>query len=183
MTLGNPLLKPAFSKESEYGFNINFLTNFTLEYSYSDKVTSDQILKVPVSSASGYQNQWVNAATLAGNSHEVSLGAVLYSKGETFWRMNLAADRTRQTITKMNVAPELVGPDPNDGNTRIFRIAAGQKFGVIYGSRWITSADQLATTIKAGGLTGTAADYVVNEYGYYVVKSAYHTIDEKPLKA
>ncbi|MBI3569394.1 MAG: SusC/RagA family TonB-linked outer membrane protein [Gemmatimonadetes bacterium] len=183
VTLGNPLLKPAFSREGEYGFNINFLTNFTLEYSYSDKVTSDQILKVPVSSASGYQNQWVNAATLAGNTHELTLGAVLYSKGETFWRMNLAGDRTRQTITAMNVAPELVGPDPNDGNTRIFRIAAGQKFGVIYGSQWIRTADQLATTIKAGGLSGAASDYQLNEQGYYVAKSAFHTINEAPLKA
>jgi len=183
VTLGNPLLKPALSKESEYGFNINFLTNFTFEYSYSDKVTSDQILKVPVSSASGYQNQWVNAATLAGNTHEATLGAVLYSKGETFWRMNLAADRTRQTITAMNVAPELVGPNPNDGNTRIFRIAAGQKFGIIYGAKWIRSADQLATTIKAGGLTGSTSDYTLNELGYYVAKSAWQTVNEKPLKA
>lgn len=182
ITLGNPNLKPALSKELEYGLNVNFLQNFTFEYSYSDKVTSDQILNVPVSSASGYRNQWKNAGELSGYTHEASLGAVLLSKKDFFWRMNVVGDRTRQTITDLNVAPFLVGPDPGDGNTRIFRIAKGQKFGVIYGSRWITNEQQLATTIKAGRLTGSAADYIRNEEGFFVRKSDHRTIREVPLK-
>ena len=182
ITLGNSLLKPAFSKEMEYGLNINFLGNYTFEYSYSDKVTSDQILLVPVSAATGYQNQWKNAGELSGQTHEFSLGAVLLSKNDMFWRMNLVGDRTRQEITDLNVGPFLVGPDPNDGNTRIFRIAKGQKFGVIYGSKWIRSESQLATTIQSGALSGTAADYVRNEEGFFVRKSQHRTVDEVPLK-
>ncbi|MBM4192964.1 MAG: SusC/RagA family TonB-linked outer membrane protein [Gemmatimonadetes bacterium] len=187
VTLGNPNLKPAFSKETEVGFNINFLRDFSVEYSYSDKKTSDQILNVPVSSASGYQNRWTNAGTLAGQTHELSVGAVLFSRRDLFWRVNIAADRTRQKISELTVAPFLVGPNGvnggGDGGTRIFRIAKGEPFGVIYGSRWIRTAEQLATTIAAGGLgSTTAADYTVNEEGYYVLKSAYRTVNEKPLK-
>ena len=182
IALGNPLLKPAFSKEKEYGFNVNFLGNYTFEYSYSDKVTSDQILNVPVSAATGYQTQWKNAGELSGQTHEFSLGAVLLSKRDMFWRVNLVGDQTRQKITDLNVGPFLVGPDPNDGNTRIFRIAKGQKFGVIYGSKWIKSESQLATTIKSGRLTGTTADYVKNEEGYFVRKTQYRTVNEVPLK-
>jgi TonB-linked SusC/RagA family outer membrane protein len=182
ITLGNPDLKPAFSKEIEYGLNLNFLGNYTFEYSYSDKVTSDQILLVPVSAASGYRNQWKNAGELSGTTHEASLGAVLLSRNDMFWRVNLVGDRTRQTITDLNVGPFLVGPDPNDGNTRIFRIAKGQKFGVIYGSKWIRTEGQLEETIRSGNLTGTAADYVKNEEGYYVRRSQHRTVDEVPLK-
>ena len=79
--------------------------------------------------------------------------------------------------------PFFVGPDPNDANTQIFRIAANQPFGVIYGSHWIRTTQQLQQTINAGMLSGTTSDYVRNEEGYYVAKSAYHTIDEVPLKA
>ena len=182
VALGNPDLKPAFSKEVEYGFNVNFLSNYTFEYSFSDKVTSDQILNVPVSAASGYQTQWKNAGELSGKTHEAALGAVLLSRNDFFWRMNLVADRTTQKITDLNVGPFLVGPDPLDANTRIFRIAKGQKFGVIYGSQWIRNEAQLATTIKSGRLTGTTADYVRNEEGFYVAKSAHRTVDEVPLK-
>jgi len=183
VTLGNPLLKPAFSTENEFGFNVNFLKNFTMEYTYSNKSTSNQIMSVPLSAAAGYQNQWRNAGTLAGYTHEVAFGAVLASSADFFWRLNLTGDRTRQKITQLAVAPFLIGPDPNDANTRIFRIAAGQKFGVLFGSRWIRNADQLAATLKSGKLTGTAADYKVNEDGYYVRASQYHTVNEVPLKA
>ena len=183
ITLGNANLKPAFSKETEVGFNVNFLRDYTFEYTYSDKNTNDQILNVPVSSATGYRSQWINAGTLSGQTHEVAVGAVLASKADFFWRVNLAADRTRQRITDLKVAPFLVGPNAADANTRIFRIAEGERFGVIYGSRWIKTADQLATALSAGKHAGTAADYQLNEEGFYVAKSAYRTASELPLKA
>lgn len=183
VTLGNPDLRPAYSREAEYGFNLNFLSNYTFEYSYSDKRTTDQILNVPVSAVTGYQNQWTNAGTLRGKTHEFLFGAVLAQQKDFFWRLNVAFDRTRQTVESLNVAPFLVGPDPGDANTRIFRIAAGETFGVLYGSKWIRTEQQLQTTIDAGRLTGTVADYVVNEDGYYVRATQWRTGAEVPLKA
>ena len=182
VTLGNPNLRPAKSKETETGFNLNFLKNYSLEYSYSKKNTSDQILLVPVSSGTGYRNTWVNAATLAGSTHEVSFGAVLASNKDFFWRVNVTGDRTRTRISELGVAPYLTGPDDGGGNTRIFRVAKGEVFGVIYGSTWITTPEQLATNIANGKLTGAATDYKVNELGYYVANSAFGTKLERPLK-
>jgi len=183
LTLGNNLLKPAFSQETEYGININFLTNYSIDYSYSRKRTTDEIIEVPLTGALGYkEGQWQNAGTLTGNSHELAFGAVLMSKANSFWRVNITGDRTRQKIADLKVPPFFVGPS-TDANTHIFRIAADQPFGVIYGSRWIRTADQLQQTIATGMLSGTAADYVMNEEGFYVRKSQYHTIGEVPLKA
>lgn len=186
-TLGNALLKPAYSREQEFGFNLNFLRNYTLDYSYSNKVTSDQIMSVPLSAAAGYQNVWKNAGTLAGQTHEVSFGAVLLSKADYFLRLNLSGDRTRSKVTDLKVAPFLTGPNgvngQNSGNTRIFRIAKGETFGVVYGSRWIRSLDQLNATLESKKLSGTAADYEVNEEGYYVAKASRGKVGELPLKA
>jgi hypothetical protein len=178
-TLGNPNLRPAFSRETEAGFNLNFLKNFSLEYSYSQKKTSDQILQVPLSSAAGYRNRWENAATLEGSTHEVALSAVLASSKDFFWRMNITGDRTRSRITALSVQPYLTGPD---GNTTIFRIAPDQNFGIIFGEDWIRTSAQLATNITNGRLTGAASDYRLNELGYYVANAAYGTPAERPLK-
>ncbi len=178
--LGNPNLKPAFSREVEYGFNMNFLTNFTFEYSYSDKLTKDQILDVPLSAAAGYTSQWQNAGTLKGNTHEIAIGALLLAKKDYSWKLNIAGDRTRSKITALSVPPFLNGPD---GNTQFFRVAAGETFGVIYGEKFIRTPEQLATSLSSGKMTGSAADYVVNEEGYYVLKSAKGTLAERPLKA
>jgi TonB-linked SusC/RagA family outer membrane protein len=181
-TLGNANLRPALSKEIETGFNVNFLKNFSLEYSYSTKKTSDQILLVPTSSGTGYSNTWINGATLDGSTHEVSFGAVLASRRDFFWKLNITGDRTRSRVTALKVAPFLTGPEDIGGNARIFRVAAGQTFGVIYGTDWIRTADQLATNIANGKLTGAAADYKLNELGYYVANTAYGTPAERPLK-
>ena len=180
VTLGNPDLKPAFSTEKEYGFNLNFLQKFTLEYSYSDKVTKDQILEVPLSAAAGYRTQWQNAGTLSGNTHELAASVLLLAKADYYWRVNLTGDRTRTRITALSVPPFLNGPD---GNTQLFRVAPGETFGVMYGERWIRTAEQLASTLAAKKLTGAAGDYVVNEEGFYVLKTAKGTKAERPLKA
>jgi TonB-linked SusC/RagA family outer membrane protein len=179
-TLGNKQLKPAFSRETEYGINLGFLRNYSFEYSYSRKRTTDQIMQVPLSAAIGYQNQWRNAGTLDGHSHEIAIGAVLLSRADYFWRVNLTADRTRAKITDLKVPAFFVGPDLN---TKMFRIATGEQLGVIYGDKWIKTQAELEETIRAGRLTGTASDYVLNEEGYYVRASQLHTIDEAPLKA
>ncbi|MCO4101291.1 MAG: SusC/RagA family TonB-linked outer membrane protein [Gemmatimonas sp.] len=179
ITLGNPNLRPAFSREIEGGFNLNFLKNFSFEYSYSSKITDDQILNVPVSSATGFRNQWINAGSLEGKTHEVLLGAVLASKKDFLWRVNVAGDRTRQKVRSLAVPPFLVGPV---GNTTIFRLAPGQPFGIVYGSSWVQSASQVESMVAANRLSGTAADYVLNEEGYYVSKSAWRTINERPIK-
>lgn len=180
VSLGNANLKPALSTEKEVGFNLNFLKRFTVEYSYSSKDTKDQILQVPLSAAAGYQTQWQNAGTLTGNTHELAMSALLFATNDFDWQMTLTGDRTRSKITALSVPPFLNGPD---GNTQLFRVAAGENFGIMYGERWIKSAGQLATTIAAKKLSGTAADYAVNSDGYYVLKSAMGTVDEKPLKA
>src|SRR5207248_453043 len=46
ITLGNNKLRPAFSAETEYGFDLSFLRNLTFEYTYSAKRTTDEIIKV-----------------------------------------------------------------------------------------------------------------------------------------
>nr|MCU0649404.1 hypothetical protein [Gemmatimonadaceae bacterium] len=140
-------------------------------------------LLVPLSLATGFQNQWRNAGSLAATTHEALFGAVLAQKKDFFWRLNIAGDRTRQRITSLSVAPFLVGPDQDDANTNIFRIAPGQTFGVLYGTRWVRTPEQLARTIGVGGLTGTPADYVLNEEGYFVRRADWRTVRERPLRA
>src|SRR5438094_3353776 len=185
-TLGNKALKPARSAETEIGGNIDFLSRFSLEYSYSRKETKDQIMLVPLSSSTGYQNQWQNAATLLGHTHELSLGVILADQPEFSWRLNVAADRTRQKITQLSTAPFFVGPDyvGNNDVTQHFKIMAGETFGVIYGTRTVRSlADLYADPSKQDVCPGMwCHDSVrVNEEGYVVRANDWRTANEKPI--
>jgi len=185
-TLGNKVLKPAHSAEMEVGGNVDFLDRFSLEYSYSRKETRDQILLVPVSAAGGYLNQWQNAGTLLGKTHELSLGVILADRPEFSWRVSVAADRTRQKITQLNTPPFLVGPRyaGSESVTQIFQIAPGETFGVIYGTRIVRNISELyddpaKAALSGAGQTWSADSVIINEDGYVVRKSVYHTVNEK----
>ena len=187
ITLGNRALKPARSAETEIGTNIDFLNRFTLEYSFSRKETKDQIMLVPLSAATGFQNgQWQNAATLLGKTHELSLGVILMDRPDVSWRLNIAADRTRQKITQLNTAPFLVGPNyaGSQDVTQIFKIAPGETFGVIYGTRIVRSVAQLdddpaKAALSGPGQTWSPDSVIINEDGFVVRKDLYHTRGER----
>ncbi len=186
VTLGNTALRPAHSGELELGANIDFLSRFSLDYSYSRKNTTDQIILVPLSAAAGYRYQWQNAASLLGRTHELSLGVILADRPELSWRLNVAADRTRQYITSLNPAPFLTGPSYAGSTdvTQIFKIAPGETFGVMYGTRIVRSINELYDDpSKSPACPGTWCpdSLIVNEDGYVVRKSAYHTANEKFL--
>jgi len=186
VTLGNTALKPAHSGELELGANVDFLSRFSLDYSYSRKNTTDQIILVPLSAAAGYRYQWQNAASLLGKTHELSLRVILADRPELSWQFNVAADRTRQYITSLNPAPFLTGPSYAGSTdvTQIFKIAPGETFGVMYGTRIVRSINELYDDpSKSPACPGTWCpdSLIVNEDGYVVRKSGYHTANEKFL--
>ncbi len=187
--LGNQLLKPAHSTENELGFNLDFLTRYRLEYTFAYKSTKDQILLLPLSAATGFKRKWANAGTLEGRTHEASFNALLAARERFQWRIGITGDRTRQKITELAVQPYLVGPSyqGSDETTQIFRIAAGETFGVIYGARTVRGINQLYDDPAKQALSGPGQRWsrdsvMVNEEGYVVRKSGYGTTDERPIK-
>src|SRR3546814_17219996 len=63
-TLGNRLLKPSFSKETEVGIDMQFLDRFYFSTNYSIANNTDKILKVPITPLSGAAFHWQNAGTI-----------------------------------------------------------------------------------------------------------------------
>ena len=182
--LGNRLLQPAHSTETEYGLNLDFLGRYRFEYTNSDKTTRDQILLVPLSAATGYQNQWQNAGTLKGRTQEAALGGVLASRPNFTLRLNITADRTRQHITELNVPTFLTGPGGTE--TQVFRIGPGQTFGVMYGNRTVRTLAQLYEDPAKNALSGAGQKWssdsvLVNEEGYVVRRSTWRTVQETPI--
>jgi len=186
-TLGNTKLKPAVSTATELGFNLDFLDRFSVEFSYAKNVIDDQILKVPLSSAAGFPFQWQNAGSLESETIEAQINASVFRENNFKWDLQLSFDRTKQKITKLNVAPflqsnvltslrqEPVGP-------AIFLVEEGISFGTMIGRDFARNLDQVPQLLDASGLPIPNEDsYVINEDGYVVLASTYHTPGEKPI--
>lgn len=177
---GNRFLKPSKTTEYEFGVDIEFLDRFSFTGVYSEATTEDQFLEAPQASyANGWKTQWVNAGTLKGNTFEATLGAQIIRSKDFNWSANLAFDRNRVKITKLNIPPYQTGPEGQEAN-KAFYIREGESFGVMYGASFLTSLDQLANQIDF--MDGTVGDYEVNSDGFVIPKGTAGTITEKPVK-
>ena len=181
-TSGNDDLKNSVTTEYEISLRADFLDRFSLLASYSDQITEDQILIVPVSqAASGFFFQQVaNAGTVEGNSIEMTLDYEAIRSEKIGLTFGLVFDRFRGEITEFDRRPQVVG-------LNIWQ--EGSSLGDIYGEQFATSLDQL--TLDANGLvvndpfnpsTFPLSDYSVNSDGFVVHTASIGTVQESVLR-
>jgi TonB-linked SusC/RagA family outer membrane protein len=186
-TLGNTALKPAVSRATEIGINLDFLKRFSSYVSYSKNVIDDQILKVPLASAAGFPFQWRNAGSLQSQTFEAQINAAVFNKKDFKWDSQLTFDRTTQKVTKLSVAPFLqsnvltsirqapIGPS-------IFLVEEGVSFGMMVGRDFARDLNQVPQLFDAAGIAiANDISYVINEDGYVVLAKDYRTPNEKPI--
>lgn len=178
-TLGNELLQPALSTEQEIGLDAVIGRAFRLEFNYSQVSTEDQILLVPLTAAAGFRGQWRNAGSMEAKVFEASLNidfTKLFRIGGDFrWDLYTTFDRTRQTVTSLDVPAYYTGPGAQQAS--LFVIESGKPLGLMEGEVFATSLDQLQ------GQEGiNPADYALNELGYVVRTDQMGTPDEVPYK-
>ncbi len=181
--LGNPDLKPAIQKETEYGLNVSFLDRFDLELVNSERKTNNAFLAIPqsIARAGGYSSFWSNAATITGKTFELAFTTRVIDNPNLNYSFTLTGQRTRQHIDRLDAPP--FQQNAGGQSQGIFYYRQGEDLGVIYGKKWITDYAQLLDDPANSGMT--LADiqnaYTRNVEGYIVKKSEKGTPDEKPI--
>jgi len=186
--LGNPLLKPAHSAELEVGTNLEFGNGrYTLEYTYAEKKTTDQLLLIDLPAVVGFKRQWQNAGAVRARTHELTFAARLINSPGTTMTLNVVGDRTRQIITDWSTAGKPL-PERLYGFQQMpaaFFLGKGSDLGIMYGNHWVRDINELYDDPnKSNACPGAfcADSFMVNEDGYVVRKSQYGTIDERAIK-
>ncbi len=162
-TLGNSNLKPEFAKELELGVDLAFLDRFSLELTRAETTIENQLLDVPLASYVGYTTQWQNAATLETSTWEVSLQGVLIQKKDLGLTFGINFDRTRQIISKLDVAPYIYNPPFQ--SVSVFRIEEGEDFGALFGETMTRNVQDL---LPRGLNESELSQFDINDEGYAV---------------
>lgn len=171
--LGNKNLKPSQTKETEFAVNGTISSLIDFELIYSNSVTTDQFLNVPLLPVAGFSSQWQNAGTIDSESFEVNIQSSIINKSDVSWDLGITWSTSSQTITKLDVPPYQSGPGG------VFYIREGEDYGAIYGFDWVRSLDVMANQVPAGE---TIDDYEINSEGYVIPAGTEGSPLESPVK-
>ncbi|MBC7886114.1 MAG: SusC/RagA family TonB-linked outer membrane protein [Saprospiraceae bacterium] len=104
---GNPFLKPELTDELELGFEAKLYRNrISLEATYYDKNTKDQIINLLVDGASGYTNQTVNLGTVNNKGVELLLNIIPVKSDHVEWGINTNYTKNTNVVKSLGYTQE-----------------------------------------------------------------------------
>ncbi len=157
-TAGNPDLKPEFTTSIEGGIDVSLFDNrIALELTRYNLKSTDLILNVPTSSASGVSAVFTNAGQLTTNGWEIGLTVVPVKTKMFTWSTTFNYTQFESVVDKLA-----------DGVQNVFlggfvtpniRLVVGDQYGQIYGNDYLRD-DQGRMKLTAGGLPQPTANVV-----------------------
>ncbi|HLL94737.1 MAG TPA: hypothetical protein VK404_07160, partial [Spirosoma sp.] len=141
LLLTNPGLRPERTSAFEVGTELRFFNNrLGLEVNYYDNLTTDQILQLPISQASGANSSLINAGKIRNAGAEILLKAqpVVY-RGFT-WDVTLNWARNRGRVEELapGINSYVIGQGPSGGTVEA---RVGGLMGDIYGRGFARSPE------------------------------------------
>ena len=157
-------LRPEQVVTNELGLEVNFLKNrIGLDVAVYDKTTTDQIMSVAISKATGYNTTLVNAGEINNKGVEVQLrGSVLKSSNGFNWDVTVNWARDVSEIVELYTDP-VTGQSLesyNIGNqwSTFVQARPGERWGVIYGTGMLRRESDNAVIVAATGRPMTKAN-------------------------
>jgi len=154
--LPNPHLKPFTSTEIEYGLEARFFNNrLGLDFTYYDQKTTDDILDIGVSQASGFASTSVNVGKLTNKGIEVLLTVTPIRTSTLNWDISLNFAKNNSKVVSLIEGQNSLVVDPFTAEPRtrtvLIKQIVGQPYGMITG---LTQLRDPATGLLVFDTTG-----------------------------
>ncbi len=162
-TAKNANLKPERSKQTEAGFNLQFLKNrIGLDFAWFKNDSFDQILALPISYATGSNNQIQNAGNLRTTGLEFALNFTPIKMSKFKWDINVNWSNPITKVTALAPGVENITLGSYQGGVSI-AASLNQDYGTILGTDYIYTNGQ--KTVGANGrylITSTTNNIIGN---------------------
>ena len=152
--LGNPLLRPEVSRETELALETIYKNRISLQLTQVWNKTHDNIIGIAVPALSGYNTQEYNAGSIEASTFEVTLQAQVIQRQNFRWEVNVVGDRSRNRVTEFN--------RPCYGDGLLLR-CNNEVLGKMRGGRHIETFDDLLPDARA-----LSSQFDINDDGYVV---------------
>ncbi len=132
--LPNAALRPEQTATTEFGLDLIFLQDrVNLSATYFNKVTTDQIIPLEVSKATGYQTKIINAGEMANTGVEVTLGGVPIKTSDFDWRITANLTSTKMTVEKLYEGLDALDIVRAPFGGVFLRASEGDEYGQLWG--------------------------------------------------
>ncbi len=136
-TANNAELKPERTKSYEAGLEMRFANNrLGFDVSYYNSRSEDQIVTVPVSTATGYSGKLVNSGVIENKGIELALNAMPVKNDNFSWGINVNWTQNDSEVLELPDGIEAIQLGSFQGGVTINAVK-GQPFGVIYGQDYV----------------------------------------------
>lgn len=130
----NPELKWETTKQFNTGVDLGLFNNrLNINVDYYKKQTENMLLLAPVSSQTGYFNQWLNIGNLENSGFEFTLSTVNINKQNFKWESNFNISFNKNQVTDIGRASFINIDIPGGFITNPGRIIVGEPIGIMYG--------------------------------------------------
>ncbi len=135
----NANLKPVRITEWEAGLNVQFLNNrLGFDFAVYQKKTTDDIVKVSTSNASGYESMILNIGEIRNRGLELLLYGVPVKTNNFMWNTSFNIGYNNSEVLYLGEEIDrlqIEGAEARNGNAYIYNFV-GQPYGQIYGYKY-----------------------------------------------
>ncbi|PGH40460.1 MAG: SusC/RagA family protein, partial [Candidatus Nephrothrix sp. EaCA] len=136
----NSELRPFTSTTAEVGLNVQLLDNrLGLDLALYDRKTTDDIVNVPISSASGYNSAILNSGQLSNKGIEALLTGTPIKTANFSWDVSYNFAYNRSLVLKL--ADGISTVSLGSGGNAYIKNNVNQTYGAIYGYRKLRDAN------------------------------------------
>lgn len=165
--LGNSALKPSLTTENEVSLDVVFNNRYSVDLTYAQQRSADQIHDAPLLAYMGYSSQYQNGGAINGTTIELSLQGQLVQRPSFGWTSTLVFDRSTSVIDEWPFTCTV----PAWRNR-----CAGRGVLEIWGFRWVDNFENLRNH-DDGGIyaAGRENEFDINDDGLMVWVGAGNT--------
>jgi len=161
-SIGNKGLKPETTRSSEVGVDFRLFKNkLGLDIAYYQSKTIDQIVKLPITTSTGYEYLWGNGGIVTNKGIEVQASIIPYEVKDFKWDMMFNFAKNKNMIEDLPDGVPFIEFETTGISTTRSLAIEGQPYGVIYGSRYLRNeAGQILVDNKGLPLMDATAGVV-----------------------
>ncbi|TYP73483.1 SusC/RagA family TonB-linked outer membrane protein [Aquimarina intermedia] len=133
--LGNDDIRPEVTTEVEFGGEFKFFdSRLSLDVTYYEKETEDQVIPVDQSPTTGFTERVINAGTISNKGWEIVGGLAPIRTNDFNWNIDVNFTTFENTVEEL--APNVENILLSGFNSTSSRVIAGESFGAIFGSKY-----------------------------------------------